>query len=220
MLEQQAQLGIQNTYKDLQKQLKGYFIELKNVPKLTKNIKNDKLRCISIDIETDSTVKIDQNQEKMDRMEYVRSISQTIQSMVPAVQTGVISKDALNEFIIFVSKPFKVGRNLENYLKVEEPIEEKPDPQAMLAQAEMQFRQQELQIKAQEVIGKLDLEQQKVNVDKAKVLNDQNKFEMQMEFDDVNKQADREAKRLDMKVKAGTELVNDQIRNANKPTKI
>jgi hypothetical protein len=220
MLEQQAQLGIQNTYKDLQKQLKGYFIELKNVPKLTKNIKNDKLRCISIDIETDSTVKIDQNQEKMDRMEYVRSISQTIQSMVPAVQTGVISKDALNEFIIFVSKPFKVGRNLENYLKVEEPIEEKPDPQAMLAQAEMQFRQQELQLKAQEVIGKLDLEQQKVNVDKAKVLNDQNKFEMQMEFDDVNKQADREAKRLDMKVKAGTELVNDQIRNANKPTKI
>jgi hypothetical protein len=220
MLEQQAQLGIQNTYKDLQKQLKGYFIELKNVPKLTKNIKDDKLRCISIDIETDSTVKIDQNQEKMDRMEYVRSISQTIQSMASAVQAGVISKDALNEFIIFVSKPFKVGRNLENYLKVEEPIEEKPDPQAMLAQAEMQFRQQELQLKAQEVIGKLDLEQQKVNVDKAKVLNDQNKFEMQMEFDDVNKQADREAKRLDMKVKAGTELVNDQIRNANKPTEI
>jgi hypothetical protein len=41
-----------------------------------------------------------------------------------------------------------------------------------------------------------------------------------MEFDDVNKQADREAKRLDMKVKAGTELVNEQIRNANKSTEI
>jgi hypothetical protein len=220
MLEQQAQQGMQNTLKDLQKQLKGYFIELKNIPKLAKNIKDDKLRCISIDIETDSTVKIDQNQEKMDRMEYIRSISQTIQSMVPAVQTGVISKDALNEFVIFASKPFKVGRNLENYLKVEEPVEEKPDPQAMMAQAEMEFRQQELQLKAQEIMGKLDLEQQKVNVDKAKVLNDQNKFEMQMEFDDVNKQADREAKRLDMKVKAGTELVNEQIRNANKSTEI
>lgn len=220
MLEQQAQMGLQQTIKDLQKQLKGFFIELKNIPKLEKTIKNDKLRCISIDIETDSTVKIDQNQEKMDRMEYIRTISQTIQQMVPAVQTGVISKDALNEFVIFASKPFKVGRNLENYLKNEEPVEQKPDPQAMMAQAEMQIRQQELQLKAQEITGKLELEQQKVNVEKAKVLNDQNKFEQKMEFEDANKQADREAKRLDMKVKAGTELVNEQIRNANQPTQI
>lgn len=220
MLEQQAQMGLQQTIKDLQKQLKGFFIELKNIPKLEKTIKDDKLRCISIDIETDSTVKIDQNQEKMDRMEYIRTISQTIQQMVPAVQTGVISKDALNEFVIFASKPFKVGRNLENYLKNEEPVEQKPDPQAMMAQAEMQIRQQELQLKAQEITGKLELEQQKVNVEKAKVLNDQNKFEQKMEFEDANKQADREAKRLDMKVKAGTELVNEQIRNANQPTQI
>ena len=84
----------------------------------------------------------------------------------------------------------------------------------------MLFRSQELQLKAQEITGKLELEQQKVNVEKAKVLNDQNKFEQQMEFEDANKQADREAKRLDMKVKAGTELVNEQIRNANQPTQI
>lgn len=220
MLEQQVQIGFQKTVKDLQDQLKGFVIQFKDLPKLAKTIKDDKLRCISIDIETDSTVKIDQNQEKMDRMEYIRTISGTIQSMVPAVQTGVISKDALNEFVIFASKPFKVGRNLENYLHNEEPIEEKPDPQAMIAQAEMELRQQELQLKAQEITGKLDLEQQKVNVEKAKVLNDQNKFEQKIEFEDANKQADREAKRLDMKVKAGTELVNEQIRNANQPTQI
>ena len=64
-------------------------------------------------------------------------------------------------------------------------------------------------------MGKLDIDQQKVNVDKAKILNDQNKFEQKLEFDDANKQADRESKRLDMKVKAGTELVNEQIRNIN-----
>ena len=220
MLEQQAQLGLQNTFKDLQEQLKGFYIQLKDLKKLEKTLKNDKLRCISIDIETDSTVKIDQNQEKMDRIEYIRTISQTIQSMVPAVQAGVISKNALNEFVIFASKPFKVGRNLENYLKNEEPIEEKPDPRAIMAQAEIQLRQQELQLKSQEIMGKLDLDQQKVNVEKAKVLNDQNKFEQKIEFEDANRQADREAKRLDLKVKAGTELVNEQIRNANQPTQI
>lgn len=218
MLERQAQIGLQKTFKDLQDQLKGFVIQLKDIPKLSKTIKSDKLRCISIDIETDSTVKIDQNQEKMDRMEYIRNIGQTIQSMVPAVQTGVINKEALNEFVIFASKPFKVGRNLENYLQNEKDVEEKPDPQAMMAQAELEMKKQELQLKAQEITGKLDLEQQKVNVEKAKVLSDQNKFEQKLEFDDANKQADREAKRLDMKVKAGTELINEQIRNANQPT--
>ena len=79
------------------------------------------------------------------------------------------------------------------------------------------MKQQELQLKAQEITGRLELEQQKVNVEKAKVLNDQNKFEQKLEFEDANKQADRESKRLDMKVKAGTELVNEQIRNANQP---
>jgi len=50
-------------------------------------------------------------------------------------------------------------------------------------------------------------------------------FEMEkhqdnMEFEDVNRQADRDAKRLDMIVKARTEVLNDQIRGVNQPTNI
>jgi hypothetical protein len=220
MLEQQAQVGLEKTKKDLQEQLKGFVIELKNLPKLNKILKDDKMRCISIDIETDSTIKIDQNQEKMDRMEYVRTISQTLQALAPAVQTGIINKKALSEMIIFASKPLKVGRNLEDYLREEQPVEEKPDPQAMLAQAQIELQQQELQLKQQEIMGKLDIEQQKVNVDKATALIKQDQFEQQLQFDDANKQADRESNRLDIKTKAGTELVNEQIRNANQNTLI
>jgi hypothetical protein len=220
MLEQQAQAGLEKTKKDLQEQLKGFVIELKNLSKLNKILKDDKMRCISIDIETDSTIKIDQNQEKMDRMEYVRTISQTLQALAPAVQTGIINKKALSEMIIFASKPLKVGRNLEDYLREEEPIEEKPDPQAMLAQAQIELQQKELQLKEQEVMGKLNIEQQKVDVNKASALIKQDHFEKQLEFDDANKQADRESKRLDIKVKAGTELINKQISNENQNTLI
>jgi len=220
MLEQQAQVGLEKTKKDLQEQLKGFVIELKNLPKLNKILKDDKMRCISIDIETDSTIKIDQNQEKMDRMEYVRTISQTLQALAPAVQTGIINKKALSEMIIFASKPLKVGRNLEDYLREEQPVEEKPDPQAMLAQAQIELQQQELQLKQQEIMGRLDIEQQKVNVDKATALIKQDQFEQQLQFDDANKQADRESNRLDIKTKAGTELINEQIRNANQNTLI
>ena len=220
MLEQQAQIGLEKTKKDLQEQLKGFVIELKNLPKLNKILKDDKMRCISIDIETDSTIKIDQNQEKIDRMEYVRTISQTLQALAPAVQTGIINKKALSELIIFASKPLKVGRNLEDYLREEQPVEEKPDPQAMLAQAQIELQKQELQLRQQEIMGKLDIEQQKVNVDKATALIKQDQFEQQLQFDDANKQADRESKRLDIKIKAGTELVNEQISNTNQNTLI
>ena len=218
MLSVQAQAGYKKTMDKIMEDLKGFAIEYKDLGKLDKMLKNDKLRCINIDIETDSTIKIDQNQEKADRVAYIQTISGMVQAMAPVVQSGVVSKDALNEFIIFASKPFKVGRNLENFLRNNE--EDAPDAQEMLAQMEMQIKQQEFQLKQQEIIGKLQIEQQKVDIDKAKLLNQQNEFETKLEFEDANKQADRESKRLDLKVKAGTEIVNEQIRNANQPTQI
>ena len=90
----------------------------------------------------------------------------------------------------------------------------------MLAQAQIELQKQELQLRQQEIMGKLDIEQQKVNVDKATALIKQDQFEQQLQFDDANKQADRESKRLDIKIKAGTELVNEQISNTNQNTLI
>ena len=140
-------------------------------------------------------------------------------AMASVVQAGVISKDAFNEFIKFVSKPFKVGRNLENYLDNSDE-QKQPSASEMLAQAEIELRQKDLALREQEIMGRLQIDQQKVNVEKAKLLNQQNEFEQTLEFQDVNKQADREAKRLDIKVKAGTELINDKIRTENLPTLI
>jgi hypothetical protein len=218
MLSQQAQAGYKKTMDKIKEDLKGFAIEYKNLNKLDKMLKSDKLRCVNIDIETDSTIKIDQNQEKQDRIAYITTISNMVQAMAPVVQSGVVSKDALNEFIIFASKPFKVGRNLENFLRTDE--ESQPTAGEMVAQKEMQLKQQEFQLKQQEIMGKLQIDQQKVDIEKAKLLNQQNEFETKLEFEDVNRQADRESKRLDLKVKAGTEIVNEQIRNANQPTQI
>jgi hypothetical protein len=225
-LHQQASAGYDKTMAKIKEDLKGYAIEYRKLKDLEKLLKSDKLRCVNIDIETDSTIKIDQNQEKQDRVAYIQTISGMVQAMAPVVQSGVVSKEALNEFIIFASKPFKVGRNLENFLRSNED-DNKPDAQEMMAQMEMQMRQKEiemrqmeLQIKQQESMGKLQIMQQEVDVKKAELLNQQNEFETKLEFEDVNKQADRESKRLDLKVKAGTEIVNEQIRNANQPTEI
>lgn len=222
-LQQQAQIGFKKSLEKPMNDLKGFAVDLKDMSKLESMLKDDKLRSINIDIETDSTIKIDQNQEKQERLAFMQAISSTIQQLAPVVQAGVLSKDALSEFVIFASKPFKVGRNLENYLKKDDDEDEKqqqPSPQEMLAQAEIQLKQQELQLRQQEIMGKLQIEQQKVDVEKAHLLNRQNEFEHKLEFDDANKEADRQAKRLDIKTKAQTEIVNEAIRNANQPTQI
>lgn len=222
-LQQQASVGFKKTMEKPLNDLKGFAVDMKEISKLESMLKDDKLRSINVDIETDSTIKIDQNIEKQERLAFMQAISATIQQLAPVVQSGVLSKDALSEFVIFASKPFKVGRNLENYLKKEDDEDEQPQqpsPQEMLAQAEIQLRQQELQLRQQEVMGKLQIEQQKVDVEKAHLLNRQNEFEHKLEFDDANKEADRQAKRLDIKTKAQTEIVNEAIRNANQPTQI
>jgi hypothetical protein len=123
---------------------------------------------------------------------------------------------------MFVSKPFKVGRNVEEALsnKDQQPEEKQPSAEQMLAQAQIQLEQQKLELEAQKMQSNAQLEQQRIDIDKANSLFELEKHQDTMEFEDVNRQADRDARRLDAIVKARTEVLNDQIRNANQPTNI
>lgn len=218
-----AQEGYKKTMQKPLQDLKGYAVTPKQLKELDKLIKNDKLRSFAIDIETESTIRVDQQQEKQDRIEYLTAISNFTSSFGPMVQAGIMSKDTFKEFLLFISKPYKVGRNLEESLVEEEDLEPKqPSAEEMLAQAEMQIKQQDIQLKAQKlqldqqkISNDANLGQQKINVDKAKVMADMQQFEDTLEFEDVNKQADRDAKTAEQVIKSRTELLNERIRQAN-----
>ena len=107
---------------------------------------------------------------------------------------------------MFVSKPFKVGRSVEEALskKDQQPEEKQPSAEEMLAQAQIQLEQQKLELEAQKMQTDAQLRQQEIDIKKAEGLFQMEKHQDDMEFEDVNRQADREAKRLDMIVKART----------------
>jgi hypothetical protein len=180
------------------------------------------MRTFSIDVETDSTIRVDQQQEKQDRVEYITAISNFTSAFFPLVQAQIITPEAFQQFMMFVSKPFKVGRNVEEALstKDQQPEEKQPSAEEMLAQAQIQLEQQKLQLEAQKMQSDAQLRQQEIDIKKAEGLFKLEEHQDKMEFEDVNRQADRDAKRLDMIVKARTEVLNDQIRNANQPTNI
>lgn len=217
-LEAQRKAGFEKTMKKPLNDLKGYAVTPQQLEEIERLMTDDKLRSFSINIETDSTIKVDQDQQKQERIEYVNAISGFSSNFFPLVQAGIVSPEAFNAFLGFISRPFKVGRNLEEYLLSvdEEPQQnEGPSIEEQLSMAESQRKDQELQLKQQELQIKADQEQQKIDIEKAKVKLSQIQFDDKLEFEDVNKEADRRAKTLDQLVKARTERVNQQIRESN-----
>ena len=231
-MNEQAKEQFKKTMKKPLEDLKGYAITPEQIPELEKLIKNDKLRTFAIDVETDSTIKVDQQQEKTDRIEYIRSISDFSKSFFPMVQAGIITPDAFKQFMLFISKPFKVGRNVEESLIAQEEQEPKgPSAEEMLAQAEIQIKQQELQLKAQKQQSDTQIAQEELNIKKAALLQEQAIHQDNLEFEDANKAADREQQLTTQVVGARTALMNSQtmaqtehlnqiIRDSNKPTLI
>jgi len=209
-LKEQAELGIQKTLEPYLKELKGFSATPEQLQEISILMKDDKLRSFKIDIETDSTVRIDQNQHKADMLEYIQSIAAFSSQMLPVLNTGIINKPAFNEMLASVSKAFKVGRNLEGFLLDQEEEPKGPTLEEQLAQADNQRKDQELELKSKEV----DIKQQEVNIKKAQVKQNQIQFEDKIEFEDVNKAADREARTFQELVDTRTERVNEQIRES------
>lgn len=211
-LQAQAEQGFKKSLEQPLRDLKGYAATPDQLQEIDNLIKNDLSRTLLIDIETDSTVRVDQNQLKQERLEYIQAISNFTGSFFPLVQAGVITPQAFNEFLAFVSIPFKAGRNLEEtLLSEEEPEPQGPTIEEQIAQAENQRKDQEIQLKAQEV----DIKQQLANVEKAKVKQQQIQFEDKIEFEDVNKEADRRAKTTDELIQARTDRATALIRESD-----
>jgi hypothetical protein len=119
-------------------------------------------RCFRVDIETDSTIKADQEAEKAARIEFLTSaggfIQQAAQIPVPELQP------LLMEMLKFGVSGFKAGRELEAEFKTamdgikkkaEQPPAPVEDPMAAQAAADSQMKQAEMQGKMQIEAAKL-----------------------------------------------------------------
>jgi len=221
-LKQQAEIGFNKTMDIAQNELKGFAMSLDQVKEVDEVLKNDALRSFSIDIETDSTISVDQQQDKNDRIQFTATLTNFAGQFTPLLQAGIIQPEAFNEFLGFVARPFKVGRNLEEFLlaKPNEEEEQQPSQEELLAQAQNERQEREFQFKVESEKAKINLEQQKIDIEKARVLQNQRQFEDKIDFEDANKAADRQAKVLEKVapspeeiIESRTQRLNEQIRN-------
>lgn len=120
-------------------------------------IRNNALRCFRIDIETDSTVKVDEQQEREEATALVTGIGSLLKD---GLQAGAQDPDlipVIGQILQFVTRRFSAGKEFESTLstyiqkkeKEAQNPQPKPNPEMMKVQAEAQGRQQELQANMQ-----------------------------------------------------------------------
>lgn len=79
-----------------------------------KVIEDDFARNYVVDIETDATIAQNENAEKQQRLEALKTFTDYLNGMLPAVQNGSLPADLMKEMLLFVLSSFKAGRQLED----------------------------------------------------------------------------------------------------------
>lgn len=134
-------------------------------------LKEQGARDFELEIETDSTVAIDEEAEKQSTVEFVTAVTQFLEQAGMIVQQSPAMLPLLMEMLMFAVRRFKAGRDLEQTFekavdavgkeqqqKAQNP---QPDPETQKLQAEMQAKAAELQARTQADQQKLQLDAQK-----------------------------------------------------------
>lgn len=115
-------------------------------------LRADVQRFYKIDIETNSTLDLTTQEDKQNIVDAMTALANTMQSFLPAVQSGAMTMPALKETMLSISRRFNFGRQLEDAIAGMPDQLTGADPQMVAKQAEdVAKREQDLQQKEQDL---------------------------------------------------------------------
>lgn len=131
-------------------------------------IKDNAMRCFRIDIETDSTIKADEEAEKVSRMEFLKAAGGFIQQATEAGNANPAMIPLMGKMLMFGIRAFPVGKELEGTFnttlqKLEKDAnsgQKKPDPEMAKVQGQLQLQQAEMHGKQQMAMQQAQLDAQ------------------------------------------------------------
>lgn len=182
-------------------------------------LKDDTARSFRISIETDSTIKQDQDAEKAARTEFLTAASGFIQQAAQ-VQNPDLAP-LLMEMLKFGVKGFKIGREMETTFDVVmqkmKKQAEQPTPQADPMAVEKEKAQAELQMKQADAQAKLQADAQKAQTD-AQLKSMEIQSKEQIELKRLEQEAVLERER--MAIDAQLRKYEIDLRNAQQQTTV
>lgn len=109
-------------------------------PEVSQVLKSDLSRALAIDIETDSTVAVEDEEDKRQRVEFLNYVTPFLERLLPAATQGTLPADLVKQLLKFAVGSFKHGRPLLD------AIEAAPDGAAQLAALQGQLQQMQQQM--------------------------------------------------------------------------
>jgi hypothetical protein len=165
-------------------------------------IRDERLRGFRVDIEVDSTIFADMEQEKEDRTAFV---TQVTQFMTMAAQLGAQVPPAvplLGKMLAFAARGYRIGRDLET------AIEDFTDQAAKFAQQAYQAAQQKpdpiqakMQIESKKADAQIQAIEQKTKGEGIAAAAELKNQEMENRAAEQSAQADMAGKRIDLQMK-------------------
>ena len=169
------------------------------IEKVMAFLRDNKMRCFVLDIETDSTVAADEQMEKQQRTEFVTALSGMLVQFGPMLQAEPQMAPLFGGLLKFALAPFRVGRELDGLVdqgiesltqKGQQPPPENPDvikakTEDAKVQADIAKQAEELKLKAAEDQRKQQEHQAELAAKEAKT---------QAEIETIGALADQKAK--------------------------
>lgn len=159
---------------------------------------NQVLREFRVDVETDSTIRTDEDADRASRTEFMTAASGFMQQAVAAGEQVPALGPLLGELLMFGVRSFKTGRTLEPAFEAamkqlqQAASQPKQDPEMAKVQAQTQLEQQKAQITAQLEREKMQIAaQQEQAVQQAQA--QQEMARQQLEDERAERDAERQA---------------------------
>jgi hypothetical protein len=162
---------------------------------IQKGMSNDMMRDFRIDIETESTIQAQQQQDQKNITELLSGITNFFASVAEPIQSGALTVEAAKSMIMAAVRRFKLGREVEDAL---EDIEAPKGPQGV-PQEQVDEQMKQVQQQAEQQVQKTTQEMQ----GKAQEAEQRGK---QMVDDAIGKAKEAEMKAMEMAKQAEAQM--------------
>jgi hypothetical protein len=207
-------------------------------------LKNEPMRNFNIDIETDTLVLIDKQQDKQDRIEFLTAVSGFMRESMSAGKDNPQMIPLLGELLMFGIRGFKIGRTVEASFEkfIEQSQQQAANPQPTSEQQKMEFEKQKLQSEiqvqnqqAQQVMAEAQsrqqleaqrfqndaaIEAQKMQVEQAKIQLEKDLKERELQFEQWKTQLENNTKIMLAEISAKSQMEQKSFDASREDSKV
>lgn len=195
---QQAQQAIIGKYQPLIKQMEGTVV----IEDVMKVIKDKRTRGLIIDIETDSTVMVDEMAEKASRAEFLNAFASASAAVQPLLMAGEAGAKLAGAMLKFSLQPYSANRELDAL--IDDFVDEAPQMAAQAGQgddgsAELAAAQNKL-AEAEQVKAQASMASVQAKAAQAQADNERKMAEMQLKAQETAAKLQQENDKLQLQL--------------------